>query len=172
MIISPRLVPRKRCVLMPPTKGEFTCNTHHAPRTTQQQGDQGLHCPLQHFAKWQRLSRGELLQLGSSTRCSVFSRVPSEIAHPSLLVQHHRTTVSYNTVLCITGIYQAKAPNKPTYPSLNLQPKHKMENAGTARGPFDQSAYPQPDIKARFYRYFQEEVTGTASLFSQCQSLI
>jgi hypothetical protein len=46
-----------------------------------------------------------------------------------------------------------------------------MENAGTARGPFNQSAYPQPDIKARFYRYFQGEVTGTAPLFSRLHLL-
>jgi hypothetical protein len=39
-----------------------------------------------------------------------------------------------------------------------------MENPGGAvRGPFDQSANQQADIKTRFYRYFQDEVTGMSA---------
>lgn len=37
-----------------------------------------------------------------------------------------------------------------------------MEQVGAARVPFDQAAMQQSDIKDRFYRYFQEEVTGVA----------
>jgi hypothetical protein len=32
------------------------------------------------------------------------------------------------------------------------------------RAPFNQSAFHQPNAKERFYRYFQEEVTGMASI--------
>jgi hypothetical protein len=41
-----------------------------------------------------------------------------------------------------------------------------MENpvSGAARPPFNPSASEQSDIKQRFYRYFQEEVTGMNSL--------
>ncbi|KIN00845.1 hypothetical protein OIDMADRAFT_123615 [Oidiodendron maius Zn] len=34
-----------------------------------------------------------------------------------------------------------------------------MENTSSVRGPFDQSAYRHADIKTRFYRHFQDEVT-------------
>jgi hypothetical protein len=36
-----------------------------------------------------------------------------------------------------------------------------MEQPIEVRAPFDQAAMQQSDIKERFYRYFQEEVTGT-----------
>jgi tubulin-specific chaperone C len=39
-----------------------------------------------------------------------------------------------------------------------------MENMSSVRGPFDQSAYHHADIKTRFYRYFQDEVTGMHAL--------
>jgi hypothetical protein len=48
-----------------------------------------------------------------------------------------------------------------------------MENpvSGAARPPFNPSASQQSDIKQRFYRYFQEEVTGT-KLSSSIQSQV
>jgi hypothetical protein len=38
-----------------------------------------------------------------------------------------------------------------------------MEQALGVREPFNQAAMQQSDIKDRFYRYFQEEVTGKCS---------
>lgn len=38
-----------------------------------------------------------------------------------------------------------------------------MEPAVGFREPFNQAAMQQSDIKDRFYRYFQEEVTGMCS---------
>jgi hypothetical protein len=49
----------------------------------------------------------------------------------------------------------------------NNQSNLEMEKAqGVVRGSFSQSGYEQPDVKARFYRYFQEEVTGMTFLLS------
>jgi hypothetical protein len=52
-------------------------------------------------------------------------------------------------------------------PSPQYSTTYQMESqGGPVRGTFDQSAYQQPDVKTRFYRYFQDEVTGENNLLS------
>lgn len=47
-----------------------------------------------------------------------------------------------------------------------------MEQPLGARVPFNQAAIQQSDIKERFYRYFQEEVTGMTSSLRRVLILI
>lgn len=63
------------------------------------------------------------------------------------------------------GITQASLNLQQLEPSLKTT--YEMESeGGPVRGAFDQSAYQQPDLKTRFYRYFQDEVTGGSDLSS------